>query len=222
MDGFRRLAGRPTDYPDPTAAAPHTSARRVLSEYLRDPLLTDMLLCPLMWYGSAEEDDLDFDLFAILFNSVYREGFCRPRRGIRAILDVLVRRLEAAGGEMRRRCGVERLVVADGRVTALELERGEPITADAVLSSAGLIETGRLRSDGGSGASAPTAGQLGFLESAWIVDTDPKALGLSACVTFFNRRDRFRWRRPEAPVDLESGIVTVPSNYAHAEPLRPR
>jgi phytoene dehydrogenase-like protein len=218
IDGFRRLCAQTVEYPDPTIDTPAISARRMLSEYLSDPMLTDMLLCPLLWYGSAQQEDLDFNQFIALFNSVFREGFCRPRRGIRAILDTLVKKFEAEGGEMRRRCAVERLVIENGRCTAIELEKGEPITADVVLSSAGLIETGRLRTDG---VKAPehSAGELGFTESVWIVSKDPKELGVEACVTFFNLGDRFRWRRPDVPVDLGSGIITIPSNYAHADPL---
>jgi phytoene dehydrogenase-like protein len=31
--------------------------------------------------------------------------------------------------------------------------------------------------------------------------------------------ERFHWRRPDDPVDFGSGIITIPSNYAHPEPL---
>lgn len=217
VDGFRRLAERCAEYPDPSAGTPRVSARRMLSEYIDDPLLLDMLLCPLLWYGSAEENDLDFEQLVILFNSVYREGFCRPRRGIRQILDVLVDKYERAGGEMRRGCGVERLVVEGGRVAGLQLEDGERITADQVFSSAGLLETAKLRTD--AEPNEPDAGQLSFLETIWVLDADPKALGYDACVTFFAEGDRFAWRRPDRPVDLTSGVICCPANYAHAEPL---
>ena len=35
------------------------SARTVLKEFLSDALLTDMILCPLMFYGSANVDDME-------------------------------------------------------------------------------------------------------------------------------------------------------------------
>lgn len=217
VDGFLRLAERCADYPDPSAGTPRVSARRMLSEYLDDPLLLEMLLCPLLWYGSAEENDVDFEQLVILFNSVYREGFCRPRRGIRQILDVLVRKYEEAGGELRRGAGVHRLTVEAGRVGGIELESGERITADQVFSSAGLVETANLRSD--RTPNEADAGQLSFVETIWVLDRDPKDLGYEACVTFFAEGPRFSWQRPDVPVDLTSGVICCPSNYAHQEPL---
>ena len=35
------------------------SAREIVGSFLRDPLLIDMLFCPLMFYGSARPDDMD-------------------------------------------------------------------------------------------------------------------------------------------------------------------
>lgn len=219
IDGFVRLSERCAAYPEANADTPRVSSREVLGEHLSDPLLVDMLLCPLMFYGSAEEHDLDFEQFVILFNSIYREGFCRPRRGVKQVLDVLVDKYEALGGEMRRRCPVESIVVKDGRVHELVLGRGENVTADVVLSSAGLVETMALRSDVGDARFEPQAGRLGFTENLWVLDEDPKALGFSDCVTFFNRGPRFHWRSPEEPVDVSSGVICVPGNYAHEEPL---
>lgn len=217
VDGFVRLAARCLEYPEANANTPHVSARRILTEYFSQPLLIEMLLCPLLFYGSAEQDDVDFEQFVILFNSIYREGFCRPRRGVKQILDVLVKRFEELGGQMRRKCAVERIEIADGRVAAIIPEKGEPITADVVLSSAGLVETQALRTD--VAANDALAGQLAFTETLWVLDEDPKKLGFEDCVTFFNRGDRFAWRRPDEPVDLRSGVICVPSNYDHEEPL---
>jgi len=219
IDGFVRLCQRTADYPEANADTPHVSTRRVLSEYLSDPLLVDMILCPLMFYGSAEEHDLDFEQFVILFNSIYREGFCRPRRGVKQVLDVLVTKYRELGGEMRRNCPVESIVVKDGHVSELVLGRGENVTADVVFSSAGLVETMALRSDVTDDRFEGEAGRLGFTENLWVLDEDPKALGFSDCVTFFHKGSgRFEWRSPKVPVDVGSGVICVPGNY-HAEPL---
>ena len=37
-----------------------------------------MLFCPLMFYGSAREHDMDFAQFSIMFRSIFMEGFARP------------------------------------------------------------------------------------------------------------------------------------------------
>ncbi len=44
------------------------SARAELSGRFRDPLLVEMLLCPLCYYGGAREHDLDWEPFAILWH----------------------------------------------------------------------------------------------------------------------------------------------------------
>ena len=217
VDGFVRLAERCADYPAANAETPYVSTRRLLTEYLSDPLLIEMILCPLFFYGSAEENDVDFEQFIILFDSIYREGFCRPRRGVKQVLDILVKRYEELGGQMQRRTAVEQIEVEDGRVKAIIPEKGEPITADVVLSSAGLVETDRLRTDV---ANDPDhAGRLSFTETLWVLDEDPKTLGFDDCVTFFNQGEKFAWQRPDVPVDLRSGVICVPGNYDHAEPL---
>lgn len=218
VDGFVRLGRRCVDYPPAGGERPFVSSRAILAEYISDPLLTEMILCPLMFYGSAVERDVDFDQFVILFNSIYREGLCRPRRGIRQILDVLVKKFKKLGGEMRRGCAVESLVVRDGRIRALTLEKGDAVGADVVFSSAGRVETERLRSDRGPGARVEHAGQLAFMENMWVLDRDPAELGFGDSIVFYNHGPRFSWRRPCGPVDLASGVVCVPSNFQHDPP----
>lgn len=218
IDNWSRLVDLCSGYPEPTGSKDRRSSRAVVEELITDRLLVEMVLCPIFFYGSAEEDDLDFEQFQILFNSLFREGFCRPRRGIRQILDVLVKRFQGLGGQLRRKTAVERLVVEDGRVRAVEVDGGEAITADFIVSSAGRVETDALRTDRDPNGSRAIAGQLGFVESLWVLDVDPRARGFEDCVVFFNRGPEFAWRKPTESVDLNSGVICVPSNYQHAEP----
>ena len=215
IDGFARLCERCVDYPPADADRPFVSSREVLRDYLDDRLLTEMVLCPLLYYGSAVEGDVDFDQFVILFNSIFREGLCRPRRGIRQILEVLVAKYSELGGEMRRGCGVESIVVRDGRVRELRLSEGRSVTAEVVLSSAGRVETERLRSDRPLDVAPARAGQLAFMENLWVLDRDPREAGFVDSIVFFNRGGGFAWRRPTDPVDLASGVVCIPSNFRH-------
>ncbi|MCP3694099.1 MAG: NAD(P)-binding protein, partial [Planctomycetaceae bacterium] len=74
-DSFERLLGRLLDYDDLEQADYDVSARQVLEETLGDPLLIEMLLCPVMWYGNSRENDMDFAQFCIMFRSIFLEGF---------------------------------------------------------------------------------------------------------------------------------------------------
>lgn len=214
-DRFQRLLDRLLDYDDLTAADPEVSARQVLSETLTDPLLSEMLLCPLMWYGNAREDDMDFGQFCIMFRSIFLEGFARPFAGVRLILKNLVRRYRSLGGELRLRSGVERIQVRDGRALGVVLDNGQQLEARRILSSAGRVETMRLCDD----ITEPLdheAGRLSFVESVSILDRDPKQLGHDRTIVFFNDSDHFHWRKPHQDLcDLRTGVVCSPNNFLY-------
>ena len=87
------------------ARRPRRSAREVVGGLIRDPLLVEMLFCPLLFYGGAREHDMDFGQFCILFRSIFLEGLARPLAGVRLILKRLVRKFSDLGGELRLRAG---------------------------------------------------------------------------------------------------------------------
>ena len=107
-DNFERLLARLPTFDEAGAAPLEVSAREVLAETIGDELLREMLLCPLAWYGSAREDDMDLGLFAILFRSIFLEGLARPFSGVRQILKQLVRKFKADGGELRTKAGINK------------------------------------------------------------------------------------------------------------------
>jgi len=197
------------------------SARASLAEHLREPLLREMLFEPLAFYGGSREQDLDGRDFAVLFRSIYLEGFARPAGGIKTLLDSLVRRLRAAGGELRTGCGVRRLCVEGGAVRGALLDDRSEVECDLVLSCAGGPETLRLVDPAGrhDPASGGRVGALSFLESISVLDREPSALGLGATMTFFNDSPRFEYARPREAVDVRSGVVCAPNNYASDEPM---
>ena len=100
-------------------------ARPVLAQHLSDPLLIDMLLCPLMYYGSAVEDDMEFGQFVTMFKSIFLEGFARPEGGVRTLTDLLKARLREVGGEVRFKRGVRRILSHEGQTAGVELEDGQ-------------------------------------------------------------------------------------------------
>ena len=71
VDNFQRLLARLIEYDDLSQESFEISARDVLSETLDDPLLIEMILCPLMWYGNAREHDMDFGQFCIMIRSIF-------------------------------------------------------------------------------------------------------------------------------------------------------
>jgi phytoene dehydrogenase-like protein len=195
-------------------AAPR-SARAVIAEFLRDPVLTDMLLLPLLYYGSAQEHDMEWPQFCIMWQALYREGFARPFEGVRRIIHALADRYRAAGGERCMKCGVAQLRARDGRVRELVLDDGTTLTADHVLSSAGLVETLRLCDDQPPTAGAADIGRLSFVETIQLLDTPPANLGWNDTIVFFNDAERVTYARPAELVDPRSGVICFPNNYRY-------
>ena len=217
VDNFERLLEKVVDYDDLDQTAFETSGRAILEETISEPLLIEMLLCPLMWYGNAAEDDMAWGQFSIMFRSIFIEGFARPYKGVRLILKNLVKRFRSLGGELLLRKGVQSIHVEDERVAALELDNGSQIVGKRVLSSAGRLETLRMCSD----ASEPDprqAGQLTFIESISILDREPSSIGNDDTIVFYNDSEKFHWRRPESELcDTRTGVICSPNNYVYAE-----
>jgi phytoene dehydrogenase-like protein len=216
-DGFDKLAAAVIDYSDLHEPVAAQSARATVATWIKDPLLVDMIFCPLQFYGGPREHDMDFGQFSVMFRSIFREGLARPWAGIRLILKNLVKRFKLLGGELRLRAGVARMETAEGRVARLVLEDGSHVEGQSVFSSAGLVETMRLC--GAAAPDAPPAGRLSFVETVSVLDHEPRLLGCDRTMVFFNDGPRFHWQRPDELVDTRSGVICCPNNFAYERPL---
>jgi phytoene dehydrogenase-like protein len=218
IDPLRRLVGQLRDYDEFGQAGGDRSARQVLGEIIGAPLLVEMILCPILFYGGSREHDIDFDQFSILFRSIFLEGLARPLAGIQLILKMLVRRFKELGGELRLRAAVEKISVAGDMVQKIVLEGGAVLETRNVLSSAGWSETMRLCDD-----SRPDeqilAQRLSVVESISILDVLPRTLGYGKTIVFYNDSDTFHYEKPAGLVDLRSGTICSPNNFAYTEPL---
>jgi len=217
-DNFQRLVNQLADYDHVNEAHTKTSAREVVRSYITDPLLVEMLFCPLLFYGSAKQRDVDFQQFSILFRSIFQEGFARPYNGIRMILTNLVRKFKQLGGELRLRTGVNRIISRQGMAEKVLLDDGTELTARRILSSAGLHETLRLCADG-QVPDPQTAGQISFIESISVLNAQPRSLGLDRTIVFFNDSEAFQYDKPDELADVHSGVICCPNNYYYDTPL---
>ena len=218
IDGFGRLLQRINKHDALNLERRFLSARQVLSEHISDPLLIDMLFCPLMFYGSATPRDMDFSQFVIMFRSIFYEGFGRPFDGIRRILKRLVRHFRSLGGHLKLRAGVRQIVQRNGRASSVILDDGTEIAASNILSSAGAAETMRLV-DPSRPVHRPEPGNISFVESISVLDCEPASLGHDDTIVFFNDAERFCYECPDDPVDLRSGIICSPNNFDYSRPL---
>lgn len=223
-DNYQQLLSKLLDYDQLASPRAAASAREILAATISDPRLAEMLLCPVMFYGSPREHDLDFGSFSVLFRAIFLEGLARPRGGIRAILKPLVRRFKQLGGELRLRAGVKSIVPDGNDALGVLLDDGTQLSARQVVSSAGWNETMRLcRSGEGEAPAEPPCNPISFVESISTLDCLPRDLGWEETIVFFNDQHHFDYARPDGLADLRSGIVCSPNNYRYGggKPVAP-
>jgi phytoene dehydrogenase-like protein len=190
------------------------SAKKTVGEYIDDPLLLDMLFCPLMFYGSAIPEDMDWSQFVIMYKSILKEGFFRPAgEGIKTVLNVLEERFVSSGGELRLNCGIEKLVTANDQITTLKTDNGEIIRAKQILSSAGLVETMTMCAPQPQCLNQLSCGELGYLETMVVPSRKFDLSSHQETIIFFCDSDRFNYKSPAETVDTNSGVICFPHNF---------
>jgi phytoene dehydrogenase-like protein len=216
IDEFRRLVGAILPYDGLERPLARQSARQVFADFISDPLLVEMLLCPPLFYGGAAEHDMDFGQASVMFRSIFLEGMARPAGGVRVLLKLLVRRFRELGGELRLRAGVRRIIAAGKEAQHVELDDGSELSAKTILSSAGWCETMRLSAGGPPTIDHTSAGELSFVESIAVLDRRPCELDYPYAILFFNDSERFHWEKPrEELIDVRSGVVCSPNNFVY-------
>lgn len=213
IDHFRALRRAVLEHDEFDLNASAQSARQRVASILREPLLAEMLFCPIFYYGSARENDIDWDQFVIMWKALFEEGFGRPLEGVRVIIRALLQRFRELGGKRRMKCGVRRIIAESGKATALELDDGSTVTARHIISTAGVVETLRMCSDRPPEIAADNIGRLSFVETISVLDCQPKDLGWDETIVFFNDSEQFHYERPQTEVDPRSGVICFPNNY---------
>ena len=216
--GWRALFSLVRSYDDVALDAKPVSAREVVGRHLSDQLLIDMLFCPLMYYGSAQEHDMEFGQFVIMFKALFLEGFARPLEGVRVIIRVLLEKYRQAGGERRMKCGVRQIIEQAGRASALELDDGSTVTADHVISSIGHPETLGLCGPGHASEAVANTGALSYAETITVYRQPPAAWGWGDdTIIFFNDSERFEYAQAREQVDTRSGVICFPNNFEYGK-----
>lgn len=215
-DSFSALVSKVKDFNELDLSKSYSSSRDVLRTLLSDPLLIEMILCPLLIYGSAWEDDMDFSQFVIMFKSLYFEGFSRPEGGVRTIITLLMDKLKSLGAEVRFKAPVEEILTDESnRVLGVKV-LGEELLADTVLSSIGYPETVKITKPLASEIS-PRVGAMTFLESLFVFDKKIPQTVTDSTITFYNNKNTYDYRPAQNYFDSTSAVVCFPDNY---EPLK--
>lgn len=199
----------------------YQSAREKLGTFFQDDHFVDMLICPLLIYGSAWEKDMDFSQFVIMFKAIFLEGFSRPQGGVRTIIRLILNRYKELHGKVRYKTTVNSIIPDQDKVT-LKINSAkfgsETITANKVISSIGAPETiGLIDSkakDVKEQLSKKTpVGRMTFTESILFFDRDPKEDHIDETIVFYNNREKYNYREPKELFDKESAVICFPNNF---------
>lgn len=210
IDGFRALAEKVKTFDEVNLQNEYLPAKEVVKHFIKNPMLLEMIFSPIMIYGSAWEHDMDFSQFAIMFKSLYFEGFSRPRGGVRTILDQLTKRAEEVGVEFLYKTEITSLKTEQGKILGVITSKGDLIEANQVYSSMGHPETIRLVDQS---LPLPRIGKMSFMESIALLEKRPKEWGEEATIIFWNQTEKYHYRCPDSLWDPGSAVVCLPNNY---------
>jgi len=210
IDNFQKLVAFLEDI-NPFAPAPFRSSKALLIEILQNRLLADMLLCPLMYYGSSNENDMDLSQFIIMFQAIYQQGMFRPHGTIKDFLDLLIEHFLKFEGRIRKNSEVVKILSKNKTIYGVELQSGEIIECDHILSTIGVDETRKLISPDKPVTPLP---RLGFTETIYRVNTiDTNDLTSDRTIIFHNNSENFSYQKPKDYVDHSSGVICFPANF---------
>lgn len=213
-ENFLKLDTVVENLSDTALEGPHfISAREQLNQFIKDPLLKEMLLLPLFYYGSAHVNDLDWRQFAILYKSIYKEGFARPESGVRTILKLLRDRFREWGGTLKVKAKVASIILEkdSNKAIGVKLASGEVLHAQQILSSIGYHETQALFGQNEM-LSKPV---LTFAETITTIKSSPQQFGWEKTIIFFNHSDKVDYSPSDQLLDLRSGVICIPENYGN-------
>lgn len=209
IDSFLKLVSEIETFNELDYGNKYESAKNRVALIIKDPLLIEMIFCPLLIYGSAWEDDMDYSQFVIMFKSIFLEGFSRPEGGVRTIINLLIEKYKILGGELRFRAPVEEILTENNRAIGVRLKNGEVLKAKKILSSAGYPETFKLT---GRSENIPI-GKMGFTESIALLDKKPSDFGIKDTIIFYNEGPKYNYRTPDSLYDPKSAVICFSNNF---------
>lgn len=220
-DAFDRFRKRVRDADEGEITPVQTSARAVMDEFIHNPLLADMLFCPVLFYGGPggvgdggdsgrERPDMDWLLFCVVWKCIFESGLACPAGGMRPLWEELARRFREDGGDLVMSAPVTRILHENGAARGVRLADGREIAAGTVFSSAGGAETERLFDP-----NSPTRpiGGTSIAEATAVLDRPATEAGMTDTVLFYSFDDRLRFAQPDGLVERRSGVACAIGNY---------
>lgn len=190
----------------------YQSAKLVVGSFIKDELLLNMIFCPLLIYGSAWENDMDFSQFVIMFKSIYLEGFSRPDGGVRTIIDLLIEKYKSLNGELRFKTAVQKISKIKD-IFEIQLDNGEVLTTKKILSSMGYPETARMTEGLEAEVKKLEIGRLSFTEAIFVTKEKIASTISDATIIFRNNSPVYHYQAAADYFDPRSSVICLTDNF---------
>lgn len=188
----------------------YTSAKSELNKFFQNNDFIQHILFPVLAYGSPWEDDMDFNLFICIFRSMFLEGLCRPKGGIRAWWSALTENMEKFSVQMLLGESVQKIQdIESGEIIVTTSKR--EIIAQQVFTSAGLIETQELLDEKTNFKSQTSP--LGFIELMVIFDKDFSLNKELPTLGFYAKDKKKYYHATKESINTDMAIYCFPSRY---------
>ena len=182
-----------------------------LKHLFPDEVVRTAMAGMLLYTGLPATKTPAFQLIGLV--SLLMDGIFLPAKGMGQIAECLESELIASGGELHLRYSVKQIHTRDGRVAALEMEEGERVAVDGVVSAVSGMHTAKLLGD-----AAPRRMQRKAIQSPLSHRAVAVQLGLSnridvpshsiSILPWFNEQQQFF---EQSGADLRYFNYTVPT-----------
>ena len=219
LEGFDRLVKALPEFASVTDREDSISTRAILEQEISEPLLREMLLCPVMFYGNPLPQDMGYGQFAIMFRSIVMEGMSRPLGGMKSVVQLLVSRFTSMGGQLSLCNGIKQINCKDGCVQHITDSNGEEHTANFYISNIGSLETAMLCQGEHILPRTVRPGGMAFLEAIFDLDCNASSLGIDQTVIFRSSQDTMFFDIPNDDMDCRSHIICYPGNFENCSSI---
>lgn len=218
IDNFNRLDQHINQFNEVGINNRFTLSKEIIRSFIKNETLIEMILAPLLIYGSAWENDMEFSQFAIMYKSIYQQGFMRPNGGVRPLIKLLLNKYKKLGGDIFFKSEVASFATLNNEIKSIKFKCGKTITAKKIISSIGIVETENLLPQKNILKHSPLVkGNLSFSECIFYLDKKPADMGIKHTIIFENKNEKYHYQKPHEPIDTNSSVICLPNNFADDE-----
>ena len=213
-----------------------------LKNKIRREDLVNLIMAPLLIYGSCWAKDMDLPQFVIMYKAIYLEGFAQINGGVKHLIDILIKKVKEGEVEIFYSTRVKK--ITNSRIPILNSNSNSSQNIKMVLAQHpkyGELEikahqvyssTGKTLTDQFLVGDYPElnhdllSGDLTFVESLIIIRFSSaeemilRKNHLAYSIIFHSELDLFIYEKPNDYFSSVSAVICFPQNFASEKNLQ--